>query len=232
MAQLSEINCSNCHAANAATSAFCSACGSKLNTESNMPPPIDKMKTPIKAVQIIGVVLILFVIGGLIIWIANGGLYKDNTQTPTTIERESVRPSSNSLASSPAPTPQATDTPGLTEEQANELAKPSTPIEYQLAVMDAGHLIPKDDPTVEEFQKLLVTLRKKTGYSFADIRQKNMYACMEVRKKTGLPVKLYGFMLISLDLVKKYPKNDYNEILAGMVVNSELFKQYYEQQPQ
>src|SRR5215216_6332491 len=59
--------------------------------------------------------------------------------------------------------------PGLTEEQANELAKPSTPVEYQLAVMDAGYVIPKNAPTVKEFRKLLTELRRRTGYSFADI---------------------------------------------------------------
>jgi hypothetical protein len=142
-----------------------------------------------------------------------------------------------SPTTSPAPAtdnknsaPQVVTEPGLTEEQANELAKPSTPIEYQLAVMDAGYVIPKNAPTVKEFRKLLTELGRRTGYSFADIRQKNMFACTEVRKKTGLPVKLLGFMQISLDLVKKYPKDDYNLILAGLVTNSELFKRYYEQQ--
>ncbi|MGA9767859.1 MAG: hypothetical protein WBV94_02390 [Blastocatellia bacterium] len=126
--------------------------------------------------------------------------------------------------------PQSTAEPGLTEAQANELAKPSTPVEYQLAVIDAGYVIPKDAPVVKEFRKLLTELRKRTGYTFADIRQKSVYACTEVRKKTGLPVKLLGFIAISLELVKRYPYDDYNIILAKMIENSEMFKQYYEQQ--
>jgi|SRR5689334_17396426 len=192
--------------------------------------PIDKPKaTSMRTAQLIAIGSIALVLVGFLIWIANGGLYKDNTQTPTAMELESLKPSNNSSVTSPAQTPQATETPSLTEEQANELAKPPTSVEYQLAVMDAGYVIPKNAPIVKEFRKLLVELRRRTGYTFADIRQKNMFACTEVRKKTGLPIRLLGFMQISLDLVKKYPNDDYNVILAGMVVNSEMFKIYYEQ---
>jgi hypothetical protein len=75
--------CPNCHAANESTSAFCWTCGNKLSAESGL-PPIDKMKLVTNAVQIIGVGLILFVVGGFIIWVANGGLYKDNSGTKPT----------------------------------------------------------------------------------------------------------------------------------------------------
>jgi hypothetical protein len=139
----------------------------------------------------------------------------------------SREPSATSSATEQANTsksvPKAPLQPGLTEAEANEVAKPSTPIEYQLAVMNAGHLIPKDDPTVQEFRNLLRTLKKETGYSFADIRQKNMGAVKMARERTGTPIELLDFMKVSLTLVKRFPKMDYNQILAGMVVNSELW---------
>jgi hypothetical protein len=78
MAQLDDAICSNCHALNPVTVAFCSTCGSKINIASKLPPPVDKMAPAIKAAQVIGVAVILFVVVSLIIWIANGGLYKSN----------------------------------------------------------------------------------------------------------------------------------------------------------
>lgn len=49
--------------------------------------------------QIIGIAVILFVVVGLIIWIANGGLYKDNSGTTT------------SAGQSPVTTPQPASAP-------------------------------------------------------------------------------------------------------------------------
>lgn len=183
-------------------------------------------------------IILLFAVlvsgANVIYWLSHSAATNDtsdNTQSaPVNTPSAPIAPPRVESNSSPAvrptpPTPKESDEHWLTPKQANEIAKPSTPVEYQLAVADAGYLIPKNDASVREFRKLLITLRKKTGYSFADIRQKSMFACLEVSKRTGLPIKLYGFMQMSLDLVERYPNDNYNVILAGMVVNSELFKQ-------
>lgn len=228
-----ETICPSCSAQIAQESTSCSYCGNAVRIQSLPITPDREVKKGTRAIRIalvVGIGGLLVIVAWTIQWVANGGLYKDNTPPQSSVEQASTRQGDSPLATRPTPTPKASEEPGLTEEQAAELAKPSTPVEYQLAVMDAGHLIPKNDPTVKEFRKLLIALRKRTGYSFADLRQKNMVACMEVRKRTGLPVMLFGFMSVSFDLAKRYAKDDYNMILAGMITNGELFNRAYEQQ--
>jgi len=91
MAKPGETICPNCHAGNAITSTSCWKCAAVINSAAHLSsPPTDKMRPIIKAVQIIGVAVILFIVVGFVIWIANGGLYKDNSGPASSMGQSSA----------------------------------------------------------------------------------------------------------------------------------------------
>ena len=90
MAQLGKAICSNCAAPITLESASCAYCGSKIKTTSNQPPPMNKRTPAIKAAWVIGAAVILFVVVKAIVWIANGGLYKDNSGPTGSVDQRST----------------------------------------------------------------------------------------------------------------------------------------------
>jgi hypothetical protein len=81
MTKSGEAICPNCYAANPAASAFCSICGSKINTESNSATFIEKHKpatSSISLIRMLGIFVFICVVAWVFHWVANGGLYKSN----------------------------------------------------------------------------------------------------------------------------------------------------------
>ena len=97
MTQPGGVICSNCHASNGVTSAFCSTCGSRLSVQSQPIEHRDNKNPVVNIGVLIGVVVSLIVVIGIIVWIANGGLYKDNRGGTSSASQPLASSSNSSL---------------------------------------------------------------------------------------------------------------------------------------
>jgi len=93
---------------------------------------------------------------------------------------------------------------------------PDKPLEYKLAVTNAGGFVPENDITVNRFRYLLSDLQKKTGYTQQQIADLNTYAVDTLRDKYGRNVKLLDFMEQSVRPLSA-AKVDYKEVVAAMI---------------
>src|SRR5262249_40276114 len=83
-----------------------------------------------------------------------------------------------SIAHKPLPAPQETKRP---EQQTKE--RTEEPIEYKLAVIEAGGAVPKDDPTVARFRSLLTQLSSSYIETPQRIANLTVWAQKELRKE-------------------------------------------------
>ena len=131
---------------------------------------------------------------------ACAGLIWDNTKRNLNLNSNSAA-SSGELAS------------GIKER------KPDKPLEYQLAVINAGGFVSADDITVKRFRFLLTDLQKRTGYTQQQIADLNTYAVDTLRDRYGRNVKLLDFMeQSSKQLNLNAHKLSYKEVIAAMIV--------------
>ena len=95
--------------------------------------------------------------------------------------------------------------------------EPDKPLEYQLAVINAGGYVPESHITVKRFRYLLNELQKKTGYTQQQIADANVYAVNTLRDKYGKNVQLLDFMEQTIRPLG-VAKVDYKEVVAAMIV--------------
>ena len=98
-----------------------------------------------------------------------------------------------------------------------EKTQSDKPLEYQLAVINAGGVVPESDITVKRFRYLLNDLHKKTGYTQQQIADLNVYAVDSLRDKYGKHVRLLDFMEQSVRPLSA-AKIDYKEVVAAMIL--------------
>lgn len=68
------------------------------------------------------------------------------------------------------------------------------PVEYRLAVINAGSYVPEDDITVVRFRYLLEVLERKTTSSKEQISDMTCAAVQRLRNVYGVEVKLLDYM--------------------------------------
>jgi hypothetical protein len=98
-----------------------------------------------------------------------------------------------------------------------ERKEPDKPLEYKLAVINAGGFVSENDITVKRFRFLLNDLQKKTGYTRQQIADLNTYAVDTLRDTYGRKVSLLDFMEQSVRPLSA-AKVQYKEIIAAMIV--------------
>lgn len=95
---------------------------------------------------------------------------------------------------------------------------PAKPLEYQLAVINAGGFVADNDVSVNRFRYLLETLQKQTAYTQQQIADANVMAVNTLHNQYGKNIKLLDFMEGTLKPLQVKAKVDYKEIVAAMIV--------------
>lgn len=121
----------------------------------------------------------------------------------TPVLRTGVQPAQDVITPTPTPT--------------QKRKEPDKPLEYQLAVINAGGFVSESDITVKRFKFLLDDLQKKTGYTRQQIADLNTYAVDTLRDKYGRKANLLDFMEQSVRPLSA-AKVEYKEIIAAMIV--------------
>lgn len=108
-----------------------------------------------------------------------------------------------------------------TEKKQTREAEEEKPLEYKLAVIDAGGYVKEDDVTVIRFRYLLEELDKKTKNSKQEIANMTVKGQKILREKYGKEVKLLDLMEAANESIPPGASSldlKYEEIMAFLVL--------------
>lgn len=111
-------------------------------------------------------------------------------------------------ASMPTPLPVLTEAPAVNADSP----------EYQLAVIDAGYALDKDDVSVKRFRFLIQSIQRKTGNTPQQIADMTVNAQKILLDRYGKEVKLPDLMEQANKAIPEKGNQKYEDIITALVL--------------